>query len=1285
MKRFLYLALCFIIACAMTLCFVACGDETPESTASSADTNSSDTTSSTSGTGTSSGDTTSSTEQPQPPAHEHTYEDVLSYDENEHFYKANCEHTDEKKDAEAHTFNKITGFCVCGYYTEPSVTDAIESIVANRGSVTSGTIVSEMNNIEFNSITNATYSYAFYDNYLYIKEESDYVNEYYYALDKNGSVFGVVVQTTEYSSFVNRDDAAYEDNMNGPLLNFNFMDDYENNAYGAEELISVLYEMAAENVNGDFFSAYVEGMFTFGFGVRVFDDYLNNFYVIAVAFEADGETGALKNGAVVVEKYAQTKYTEVDGLFVLNEGETPNATTTITMAQSQDALEESENPYDPGKVLVDSFVVRDTQGNDIEETTIRIEAGGQVKIFFKDITPDTAMFQLCTTSIDVVNNEDGTTPGYYAYFNSFDNSYSFYLNDPGSYTMTVTVDGVEVVTTIEVALKVPTAISTQVYDSNMTIFNKTTKATVYAGAPLYLMSYVDPDYDGAYVAELVGEATGATLESAELDGVACTLFKAQTAGTYQVKVTSTVKTSLSATLTITVEEAPSLDTLLSGEYIGRDEFAMTPVKVTFDSAAKTAEVVYTDALNGDLTATISFTTENGFEYTLTSGDDFIEEFYISESYELVIVIYGEKYVLEAVAKDIVATGTIAVEDIINSGRNSGSFVFELEADGTFTFYKDGIVTNDITLRHDGTSYMIKVPGMGFEVALTKTEGSDEELAGSYKADTSNFGLVANVTITVDETEEPVKESTTGTLIVEHLDNNGKYSGTYTYEIIDGAFVFYQNGEVTTNVSLTAADGVYTFKFQGVGSAQVLERVSGIEGELAGVYKCSMLVGTMSFHAANVTITPDPVGAGDDEPDNELTTGTLDIKDNNTGAVTGTYIYEIVNGAFVFYKDGKVTSDIIVTINPDGTYSFQTINLMVPQVLTKTEGESGVLAGEYSVNSIMEGLYVLTFTPGEVEIPSVEEEDEEATKGTLTVVDNSNGTVSGTYTYEIVNGAFVFYKDGEVTTDIIVTINVDGTYSFQAINLLVPQVLVKVEGESGVLAGKYNVNSVMEGLFVLTFVPEGTEVGGGDTPVDPPVTEDPELQLGANAVVVPAGGWGVEIPFTSAEGGKFTIDAAEGETNAFVVIILDSGSEMISLPYTFELAAGEKVTFNICPDNYEADTIDLVITAATEQGGGEGGEVSIDGTYSSATSERPMTVVIDTASDKLTITRGGASTVTYEFTYSSTLALAVDGVVAGTVKTSAGGSSAVMNLTFNDDGTVKALTWSGKIYTDFVKQ
>ncbi len=1171
MKRFLYLALCFIIACAMTLCFVACGDETPESTASSADTNSSDTTSSTSGTGTSSGDTTSSTEQPQPPAHEHTYEDVLSYDENEHFYKANCEHTDEKKDAEAHTFNKITGFCVCGYYTEPSVTDALESILANRDSVTSGTIVDFTDNKEFNAKTTATYTYSFYDNYVYIKEESDYLNEYYYAYDKNGSVFGVAVQTTEYSSFVNRDDAAYEDNMNGPLLNFNFIGDYENNAYGAEEFISVLYEMASANVNGDFFSAYVEGMFTFGFGVRVFDDYLNNFYVIAVAFEADGETGALKNGAVVVEKYAQTKYTQVGELFVLNEGVTPNATTTIAIAQTQDALDESENPYDPSKILVDSFIVTDAQGVDIEETTIRVEAGGQIKIKFTDIAPETALFSLCTTGVEIVNKEDGTSPGFYPWFNSYDNSYSFNISDPGSYTMTVFVDDIEVVTTIEVALKVPTAISTQVYDSDMTIFNKTTKATVYAGAPLYLMSYVDPDYDGAYVAELVGEATGATLESAEIDGVACTLFKAQTAGTYQVKVTSTVKSSLSATLTITVEEAPSLDTLLSGEYIGRDEFAMTPVKVTFDSAAKTAEVVYTDALNGDLTATISFTTENGFEYTLTSGDDFIEEFYISESYELVIVIYGEKYVLEAIAKDIVATGTIVVKDVINNGKNNATYTFELESNGKFTFYKSGVVTTEISIKDDGTGYIFKFPSVGFEIPLTKTSGEAGSLAGEYDAKHASFGMLANVTITVDEEEQPVKESTTGTLIVEHLDNNGKYSGTYTYEIVDGAFVFYKDGAVTTDVSLTGSEGVYSFKFQGVGTAQILEKTSGEEGTLAGVYKCAMNLGTMSFHVANVTITPDPVDDGGDEPAGELTTGTLEFVDNNNTANSGTFTYAIVDGVFVIYKDGAETTDIIITINPDGSYTFQ--SLSCPK----------------------------------------------------------------------------------------------------------PQPMLKVEGEEGVLAGKYNVNFVMTGMFVLTFTPDGAEIGGGDEgdDGDDPVVESTELVLGDNAVSVPAGGWGTDIPFTSAEGGKFTISAAAGETNAAVVVFLADGTaEMVTLPYTFEVAAGETVTFNICPDNYEEDVINLVIAVAEEEE--VGGAVVYQASHASG---RTFQVTIDKAAGTMSVIRSTLSGVldtnfgatecvfTYAFDGTNVTYTLVSGSGCGTI-------------TFDANGDIASLVWGSATVTEF---
>ena len=1206
MKRFLYLALCLIIACAMTLCFVACGDETPDSstTSSSAD----NTTSSTSGTGASStDDTTSSTDTPAPPAHEHTYDDVLSYDENEHYYAANCEHADEKKDVEAHTFNKITGFCVCGYYIEPSVEGAIEEILANRGSVTSGTLTTEAHNVSLNSKANAVYSYAFYENYVYIKEESDYVNEYYYAIDKNGQVFGVTVQ----GNFVNRDDAAYEDSMNGPLLNFTLIGDDESIAYGIEDFIAVLFEKAQENVNGDFVSAYVDGMFAFGYGVRVYDEWMNYFYVVSVAFSANAETGTLGECAIVVQKYAQETYTMVEDVVVLNENATPSIVTTYTAAHSTDAVEETENPYDPNTIVVDSFVVRDTQGNDIEETIIRVEAGGQIKILFTDITPETALFKLCSTGVQIINNEDDTTPGFYPYFNAFDNSYTFTIREPGSYTMTVFVDDIEVVTTIEVALMVPTTIATQVYDREMGAFNKTSKATVYAGAPLYLMSYVESDYDGAYIAELVGDATGATLTNGEINGIACTLFKAETAGTYTVAVKSTVKDGLSANLTITVEEAPTLEAILSGEYIGKNQYGMTPITVTFDSDNKTAEVVFADSID-TFTATVSYTTENGFAYELSSGDDFIDDFYISDSYELVLVVFDEIYVLEAVAKEIIATGTMVVEDVINNGKNNGTYVFELEANGKFTFYKDGVATTEVALRNDGTSYMFKFPSVGFENALTKTSGSADDLAGAYEVMHSGFGLLANVTITVDAEEKPVKQSTTGTLVVEHLDNNGKYSGTYTYEIVDGAFVFYKDGEVTADVTLTGSNGDYMFKFKGVGSAQALEKTSGIEGELGGTYKCSMQLGATAYHVANVTITPDPVV--EDEEEGELTTGTLVVEDNNSGAVAGTYTYAIVDGAFVFYKNGAVTTDIMVTINLDGTYSFQSISLMVPQVLVKVEGEEGVLAGKYNVNFIMDGIFVLTFTPGEVELPK---EEEKPVSGTIEIKDNNTGSATGTYTFEIVDGVFVIYKDGEVTGDVIINIGVDGNYTFQCAGLKNPQTLVKVEGEDGVLDGKYNVNFIMEGIYVVTITTGEGDNGGDDgDDGDDPVVGNTELVLGDNAINVPAGGWGVDVPFTSAEGGKFTISAAAGETNAAVTIFLADGTaEMVTLPYTFEIAAGETITFNICPDNYQADTINLVVAVANEA---PAGPVVYQGTH--AGSGRLYQVTIDAAAGTMSVIR-----------------------------------------------------------------
>lgn len=1272
MKKFLYLALCLLLVLAMTFTFVACGEDTETDDGNDG---SSTTTPTTGSTDNKPSDSTGSTE-PLPPPHEHTFEDVLSYDDDVHFYKATCEHEDERSEVAPHSFD-LFGNCVCGYATEADINKALEAIVANWDKVENGTIIKA---VDYAGTATTTYEYAFFDNFVYIKENGDYVNEYYYAVDSKGAVFGVTTQ----GSFVNRDNEAYEGNMKGPKFDYIFAGDEESVTFGVEEMITFLYEMASTSDN--FVATYEEGMFVFGCTNRVLDDWMNYFYVTAVSFTVNPDTLILENATVVVQRYSQESYTEVEeGVFELNENATPNSVTSFIINQTTEAGEAMENPYDPSVVVVDSFVIRDANGNDIEEGTINIAAGGQVKFYFKDIAPETALFKLCTIDLYIENNETGMSPSYWPYFNSYDNSYSFTLSTPGTYTMTVTVDGMEVVSTIEVALKTPTTIAAQVYDNELGAFKKTNKVEIFAGAPLYFMSYVEADYNGAYVAEIVGDATGAKIESGEIDEILSSVFTAEAAGTYKIKLTSTVVTSLTSELTVVVKEAPSLDSLLSGSYIGVDEFGLTPVSVEFDGA-KVATVVYTDVILGDLTATLTFTTENGLEYTL-SGDDFVEDFYVSENYDLVIVIDGEEFVLEAVAKELLATGTIVIEDVINNGRNSATYTFELDSNNKFTFFKAGVATTEIEIIDNGDSYSIKHPGLGMAQTLQRTSNEESGLAGTYKVE-MNLGStmhISNVTITVDAEEQPVKESTTGTLVVEHLDNNGKYSGTYTYEIVDGAFVFYKDGEVTTNVTLSGADGDYMFKFQGVGSAQALQKTDGAEGELAGTYKCAMKLGATEFHIANVTITPDPIV---EEEEGELTTGTITVVDNNNGAIAGTYLYEIVDGAFVIYKDGAVSDAMIIGIAMDGSYTFQCTSVPKPQTLVKVEGEEGVLAGKYNVNFVMNGIFVLTFTPGEVDIPSVGgDEEEETITGTIDVKDNNNGKVTGTYTFEYANGAFTIYKDGEVTDTIIIGIDLGGNYTFQCAGLPQPQALVKVEGEDGELAGKYNVNFISSGIYVVTFtVGEGGNGGNEGDDGEDPVVEDTELVLGDNAVSVPAGGWGTDIPFTSEEGGKFTISAAAGETNAALTIFLADGTaEMITLPYTFEVAAGETVTFNVCPDNYAEDVINLVIAVAVEEeeGGNEGGSAT-DGTYF-AEHENGTTVTMVFTNTTAT---SGEIFLTRTTSWGSTQEVYMTYTVDNGAVTLAGanGSSVPYGavLTVAADGTPLTYTYSGATY-ELVKQ
>ena len=989
--------------------------------------------------------------------HKHVYSNELSFDADNHFNKAICIHTEEIANVEAHSYNE-ENVCKCGKVKDV-IQDVINAIIANKGLITSGNSVQTTYNHILGSVSANEVTYIFYDNYVYVKQEEDYVNEYYYSYD-DGKLIAIFVQN---GGNVNVDTEASEENLGGARYLLGCVDDYETFACGAESLLEYFYKTGIEKASDVFVATKNGNEYTLDYGFCIVDDWVNYYYKVSATFTVDEATNTLVTAYIGVDRYASENYTVVDGVYVLNEDAEPNHQTTFEITQTCEAHDDVENPYDSAKILLDSIAVKDREGNDIEEIIIKQRADEVIKLFLADITPSTALLSLCDIELIVKNEADGSVVTVNYFYNDYDKSYSFFIDIPGVYEISVRVDDVTFTTTAEISAKVPVGISAQVYDASSDLFNKTKKAEVYAGAPLYFMSYVESGYDDAYVATLVGEnAANASVTDGVIGGKAVSVFKSSVLGTYTVEIKSTANNSVSCVLTVTVVEAPSIESLLVGEYYFNDNRGNRIVTAVFDSENSVVDVIYADTF-GEETTQLSYTVENGIiSYEVVDGDEFVDEFYVNELYQLVMVIYDETYVLDQVTveRTLTASGTISIEDIANEGAYSYTYAFELYSTGEFVFYKDYSKTRDVALTKKNGAYMFKLAGSEAQ-ALVKTSGEAGALAGEY-----TISGVVNAVITVDSVATQVREPQYGTLeVVDHASSTAESnkSFVYGYEIIDGEFVFYRYGELTTDISLIETNGEYSFKYENIINYMVLEKSEGADDILGGTYVIERYMPSL-VRIAEVIIAPGAI-APDKPVNSEKPYGSFMLEDKVDESMSGTYNYEIVNGEFVVYKDGVLTTDVSITTDGNDTYYIQCGTLTAPTALIRVEGDYYALAGYYEVQTETDCLYAVTFVPGIL--------DDEETTGTLVIEDNYNGTVGGTYTYEIVNGGFEIYKDGVLTNEVLIMQNIDGTYSFQCVGI-VPQLLNKVEGISVVLEGTYVVNGEDGPVFTLTFTPGAVE-------------------------------------------------------------------------------------------------------------------------------------------------------------------------------------------------------------------
>ncbi|MBP3495245.1 MAG: hypothetical protein J6K52_03475 [Clostridia bacterium] len=741
--------------------------------------------------------------------HEHTYAEEYTYDENGHWNVANCGH-DLTTEAEKHTLNKA-GFCVCGYFVAPKIetlAQALEIAELQGVLVKTGTSNLGIYNENEGILSTTDVFYEFTDDYFHAFYSNDPREDVYVGVKENGDVFAVVVPRNGNPIYV--DEEAFEDYFNGPKFNNYFMGDYSITAYGVVDYINAMYEFAKEN-KVNIFEEKVDGnKFSF-----TFDQYTGWYYnIVTVEFTLD-ETGYYIDEVNIyneryTESYTYLAYYDENGdpvyntivYFVVETDEETGDFVSLTL--TEDAVQDftstlvinqytevKENPYNPSDVLVESFKVVDKDGKEIADT-IKIKAGGgedSVYFFFKDVLPTTAILELIKPTI-VAKNDKGEVVEWKvdSYYNPEDQSLQVYSYAAGTYTIEVTIGDAIVTKTLVVELKDPTSFGAGVVVDGMT--EEKTNVNMFAGNSIDIESVVGSYEKGDYTAAITSDnAANATLTLN--DGIYT--FTTTTVGTYEITLTSSVVSTLTATLTVEVKELPAIEDILTGYYeasfSGMKMYSLTfGENSTVVVAGQSGYGVYTYAYD-ETTKAVTFT----YVSDATLDELNIVSLELNSNYELVATnMYGRSFVFVATeppAPPITAAG----EYDVKASWVGTEVRFQFDKAGTLTVTPTtaGVTVTASTWEPPTASYTGPVAA-GEMVTLLFIAEEDVD---------------AKITV---EFEEASEETTTnsGTLtVVDDMKTNGDITGTYTYTINgDGSYSIYLNDEPCTTFEILPNPG-----------------------------------------------------------------------------------------------------------------------------------------------------------------------------------------------------------------------------------------------------------------------------------------------------------------------------------------------------------------------------------------------------------------------------------------------------------------------------------------------
>ncbi len=541
-----------------------------------------------------------------------------------------------------------------------TVEDAVLIGASNRDLVRRGTI-EEMNFFEVvgQERTASSLSYEYSDNYVHISSD-DGRSDTWVSLTAKGDPFKVTrrLETSGYGAngaiydeIIEKSANARKEDLGGyeyksSLLGRSF--------FGAEGLLQSSYEWGARDGNRDFRESIGETadgrkLYKYQFGVY---DPPTRFSIVKVEFTLTDDY-AVDYIRLGVEMYVNRKDIGSDGnLIEINQFEVSLDANDVPICSLlpgcgspyndeyiiYEQTMKTEDPVEPVREYteeafqisnIDVVYNRKTVVTEDKATAPSVQSNGKaLSLTLRNIEPSTASFSFdpvelyrITDTGRIVSLGFSGDVGVEVWYTLSGNNLTIRTRYVGYITLMLrTESGYERTFVINSLAATPNFLYPSANEYNDAGYAwKTTSedhlsTEVYVGQSVTLSASVATEekayVDGSYVATVDSATDGGSLESASVTEIADSQnvrFVAEKAGTYVVKMTSLKNDLVYATVTVTVTEPPSMQTLLSGDYEGC--FKKFDATVSFEK------------FSSDGTVRVTVTTDKGYEILTVSYDE----------------------------------------------------------------------------------------------------------------------------------------------------------------------------------------------------------------------------------------------------------------------------------------------------------------------------------------------------------------------------------------------------------------------------------------------------------------------------------------------------------------------------------------------------------------------------------------------------------------------------------------------------------------------------------------